>query len=56
VWDESTLQLVFSTTKGIVATCIARLVQAGALSYDDPVARTGPSSPPTARSTSRSAR
>ena len=37
-WDESTLQLVFSTTKGIVATCIARLVQSGGLSYDDPVA------------------
>lgn len=37
-WDESTLQLVFSTTKGIVATCVARLVQQGALSYDDPVA------------------
>lgn len=36
-WDESTLQLVFSTTKGIAATCIARLVQSGALSYDDPV-------------------
>jgi CubicO group peptidase (beta-lactamase class C family) len=37
-WDESTLQLVFSTTKGITATCIARLVQSGDLSYDDPVA------------------
>ncbi|MFP5488141.1 MAG: serine hydrolase domain-containing protein, partial [Acidimicrobiia bacterium] len=37
-WDESTLQLVFSTTKGIVATCVARLVQAGKLSYDEPVA------------------
>ena len=41
-WDESTLQLVFSTTKGIVATCIARLVQSGALSYDDPVAQHWP--------------
>lgn len=37
-WDESTSTIVFSTTKGIVATCVARLVQAGALSYDDPVA------------------
>ncbi|MFZ8997683.1 MAG: serine hydrolase domain-containing protein [Ilumatobacteraceae bacterium] len=42
VWDESTLQLVFSTTKGIAATCIARLVQAGKLSYDDPVAEHWP--------------
>jgi CubicO group peptidase (beta-lactamase class C family) len=36
-WDDSTLALVFSTTKGIVATCMARLVQSGALSYDDRV-------------------
>ena len=41
-WDDSTLQLVFSTTKGIVATCVARLVQSGALSYDDPVAKHWP--------------
>ena len=41
-WDESTLQLVFSSTKGVVATCMARLVQSGALSYDDPVARHWP--------------
>lgn len=41
-WDASTLQLVFSTTKGIAATCIARLVQAGSLSYDDPVAKHWP--------------
>lgn len=41
-WDESTLQLVFSTTKGVVATCIARLVQSGELSYDDAVAEHWP--------------
>ena len=41
-WDESTLQLVFSSTKGIVATCLARLVQAGALTYEDPVAKHWP--------------
>ncbi|HSJ92118.1 MAG TPA: serine hydrolase domain-containing protein [Ilumatobacter sp.] len=41
-WDDSTLQLVFSTTKGIVATCVARLVQSGALLYDDPVAKHWP--------------
>ncbi|MFK8022541.1 MAG: serine hydrolase domain-containing protein [Ilumatobacter sp.] len=38
VWDADTLQLVFSTTKGAAAVCVARLVEAGKLSYDDPVA------------------
>ena len=37
-WSEDTLQLVFSTTKGAAAICVARLVQAGAMSYDDRVA------------------
>lgn len=37
-WDERTLQLVFSTTKGAAAICVARLVEAGSLSYDDEVA------------------
>ena len=37
-WDEHTLQLVFSTTKGAAAICVARLVEAGSISYDDPVA------------------
>jgi len=37
-WDENTLQLVFSTTKGAAAICVARLVDAGRLSYDDTVA------------------
>jgi CubicO group peptidase (beta-lactamase class C family) len=37
-WDETTLALVFSTTKGITATAIAMLVQSGAISYDDRVA------------------
>lgn len=37
-WSENTLQLVFSTTKGAAAICIARLVQAGLISYDDAVA------------------
>ena len=37
-WDEQTLQLVFSTTKGAAAICVARLVEAGKLSYSDTVA------------------
>ncbi len=37
-WTEDTLQLVFSTTKGAAAICVARLVEAGKLSYDDLVA------------------
>ena len=37
-WDEHTLQLVFSTTKGAAAICVARLVEAGSISYDDRVA------------------
>lgn len=36
-WDANTLQLVFSTTKGAAAICVARLVEAGKLSYDDKV-------------------
>ncbi|NNE74080.1 MAG: beta-lactamase family protein [Acidimicrobiales bacterium] len=37
-YDHDTLQLVFSTTKGAAAICIAQLVQAGKLRYDDLVA------------------
>ena len=37
-YDESTLQLVFSTTKGIVAIALAMLVERGLLRYDDLVA------------------
>ncbi|WP_420453770.1 serine hydrolase domain-containing protein [Ilumatobacter sp.] len=37
-WDADTLALVFSTTKGAAAICVARLVESGALSYDDAVA------------------
>jgi len=36
-WTDETLQLVFSTTKGAAAVCVARLVEAGLVSYDDPV-------------------
>ena len=41
-WTDQTLQLVFSTTKGAAAICVAQLVQAGKLSYDDPVAKHWP--------------
>ncbi len=37
-WTEDTLQLVFSTTKGAAAICIARLVEEGRIDYDRPVA------------------
>lgn len=42
-WDDTTLQLVFSTTKGAGAICVARLVEAGSLSYDDLVEQHWPS-------------
>lgn len=37
-WGPDTLQLVFSTTKGAAALCVARLVAAGQLDYAEPVA------------------
>lgn len=37
-YDDTTLQLVFSTTKGITAIAVALCVQRGLLSYDDSVA------------------
>jgi CubicO group peptidase (beta-lactamase class C family) len=37
-YDPSTLQLVFSTTKGITAIAVAMCVQRGLLDYDAPVA------------------
>ena len=37
-WSHDTLQLVFSTTKGAAAICVAHLVEAGRISYDDTVA------------------
>ncbi len=41
-WTADTLQLVFSTTKGAAAICVARLAEAGKLSYDDAVAKHWP--------------
>ena len=37
-----TLQLVFSSTKGVVATAVAMCVQRGLLSYEDPVSQIWP--------------
>lgn len=37
-WREQSAMVVFSTTKGATAICIARLVEAGLLDYDRPVA------------------
>jgi CubicO group peptidase (beta-lactamase class C family) len=37
-WEQDTLQLVFSTTKGATALCIAKLIGDGRLDYDDKVA------------------
>jgi CubicO group peptidase (beta-lactamase class C family) len=40
--DGDTLFTVFSTTKGITATCIHLLAERGKLDYDDPIARYWP--------------
>jgi CubicO group peptidase (beta-lactamase class C family) len=42
VWDENTLALVFSTTKGATAMCANKLAQEGELDVDAPVARYWP--------------
>jgi CubicO group peptidase (beta-lactamase class C family) len=41
-WRKDTLLNVYSTTKGIVATCIALLVDRGVLRYEDTVASVWP--------------
>ena len=51
---DDTLQLVYSTTKGAAAICVAHMVEAGRMSYADTAERTGPSSPRTAKGVSRS--
>ncbi len=42
VWQKNTIVNVFSTTKGIVAICALRLVEAGLLDLDKPVAHYWP--------------
>ena len=41
-WDEDTLALTFSTTKGVTATCVHVLVERGVLDWDAPVASIWP--------------
>ena len=41
-WGRDTLQLVFSTTKGMAATCLLRLVERGLVDLDTPIARYWP--------------
>jgi CubicO group peptidase (beta-lactamase class C family) len=41
-WQEDTLQLVFSATKGVTAICANHLVEAGRLDLDAPVAKYWP--------------
>ena len=42
LWREDTLALVFSTTKGVTAACVHRLVERGILDLDAPIARWWP--------------
>lgn len=41
-WERDTVQVVWSATKGLVATCLAMLVDRGRLDYADPVCRHWP--------------
>jgi len=41
-WQEDTLMLVFSCTKGLVAACMLKLIEAGKLDLHAPVARYWP--------------
>ncbi len=41
-WQEGTMAVSFSTTKGLTATCLHILAERGLLKYDDPVAKYWP--------------
>ncbi len=41
-WQQDTTSVVFSTSKGVAATCLHIIAERGKLSYDDPVARYWP--------------
>src|SRR5260221_10972785 len=41
-WSEDTAQIIFSGTKGLVATCMLLLLERGQIELDAPVARYWP--------------
>ncbi len=41
-WEENTMEVVFSTTKGVTAICAHKLAQEGKLDFDAPVAKYWP--------------
>lgn len=41
-WQEGTLQVIFSGTKGLVATCMLMLIDRGLLALEDPVCKHWP--------------
>lgn len=41
-WEEDTVAVIFSATKGLVALVLLQLHEAGAFDYDEPVARSWP--------------
>ncbi len=41
-WQEDTMSIVFSSTKGLVALCFLLLAERGDFAYDDPVAKYWP--------------
>ena len=41
-WEEDTMAVCYSTTKGLTATCVHMLADRGKLKYDDPVAKHWP--------------
>lgn len=41
-WEQNTVGLVFSTTKGLAATCVMQLVERGLIDLDAPIARYWP--------------
>ena len=52
-WLRETMSMSFSTTKGVVATIVQRLVDQGCSTTTSRSPRIGPSSPPPARTPSR---